>query len=57
MVLDPEASWQNRPGRNAHRTRLEFKDEVANATAKMMVMPAMRRFKVRFLSRQQNLND
>jgi hypothetical protein len=57
MILDLKAARQNRPGRNANRTRLEFKDAIAGATAKMMVMPTVRWFKVRFLAGQQNLND
>jgi hypothetical protein len=46
MVLDLEATRQNRSGRNANRTRLEFKDAIAGATTKMMVMPTVRRFKM-----------
>jgi hypothetical protein len=57
MILDLEPARQNRPGRNANRTRLEFKDAIAGATTKMVVMPTVRRFKMRFLPRQQDLYD
>jgi hypothetical protein len=57
MILDLKPARQNCPGRNANRTRLEFKDAIAGATTKMMVMTPVRRFKVCVLTRQQNLND
>jgi hypothetical protein len=57
MVLDLETARQDRPGRNANRTGLEFKNAIAGTTAKMMVMPTVRGLKVWFLARQQNLND
>jgi hypothetical protein len=57
MILDLEPARQNRPGRNANRTRLEFKDTIAGTAAKMMVMPTVRRFKMWFLPRQQDLYD
>ena len=57
MVLDPEATRQHRTGRNPDRAGLEFKDAVAGATAKMMVMPTVRRLKVWFFAREQDFND
>ena len=57
MILDPEATRQDRTGRNPDWTRLELKDAIAGATAKMMVMPTMRGFKMGFLSGQQHLDD
>ena len=57
MILDPEPTGQHRTGGNPDRAGLEFKDAVAGATTKMMVMTSMRGFKMRLLSRQQHLND
>ncbi len=57
MILDPEATRQDRTGRNSDWTRLEFKDAIAGATAKMMVMTAMRGFEMGFFSGQQHLDD
>jgi hypothetical protein len=57
MVLNLESARQDRPGWNPNWTRLEFKNPFANPTAKMMVMTPVRRFKMRFLPRQQDLND
>jgi hypothetical protein len=57
MVLDPEPSRQDRTGRNPNRARLEFKDAVAGATAKVMVMTSVRGFKMGFLTGEQHLDD
>jgi hypothetical protein len=57
MILNVKTTRQDRPGRNPNRTRLEFKNTIAGATAKMMVMPTVRRFKMGFLARQQDFND
>ena len=57
MILDPEPTGQHRTGGNPDRAGLEFKDAVAGAATKMMVMTAMRGFKMRLLSGQQHLND